>query len=250
MSADNQITAKIGLSFPMVIAITALILSLASGIVNYRQNNLSNLESSLRDTRDQLQLAKNDITDIQMNTIQQLVDAELAIKNQAELKHENETLTEKLKESKIRMGELERQIKRMDDKISSQSSALKKAQKRAKASHSKTRASAKIPQPADKSRASNASASVEIYLNNIPTALQNSIIKSIKEDKFRPTFPALTKSMHLSKKTTIFYYNETYKNIANNLRNILMAQNKGKVLLKKGASAYAANKIIVHLIGQ
>lgn len=246
MSDDNFISEKNGLSFPLVIAITALILSLTSGIVNYRQNNLSNLESSLRDTRDQLQLAKNDITDIRMNTVQQLVDAELAVKNQAELKYENKKLTEKLKESKIRMGELERQIKRMDHRISKQSYALKAAKRKAAASQP-----AKASQTtATRSGASNASASVDIYIKNMSHALQSSIINAAKEKGFKPAFPKLLDSMDISKKTTVFYYNETYKEVARNLANIFMASNNGEVILRKGVSPYAANKIIVHLIGQ
>jgi len=250
MSEDKLISEKNGLSFPLVIAITALILSLTSGIVNYRQNNLSNLESSLRDTRDQLQLAKNDITDIRMNTVQQLVDAELAIKNQGELKHENETLTEKLKESKIRMGELERQIKRMDHRISKRSYALKAAKRKAAASPSKKKTAAKASPAAAKSGASNASANVDIYIKNMTPALQNRIINAAKEKGFKPTFPKLLDSMDLSKKTTVFYYNETYKEVARNLANIFMTSNNGEVVLRKGVSPYAANKIIVHLIGQ
>ena len=250
MLQDKLIGEKNGLSFPLLIAITALILSLTSGIVNYRQNNLSSLESSLRDTRDQLQLAKNDITDIRMNSIQQLVDADIAIKDQTELKQENEKLTEKLKESKIRMGELERQIKRMDHKISKQSSALKAAKRKAAAPPVKKITAAKTSPVAAKTGASNASASVDIYMKNIDPALQSSITNAIKEKGFKPTFPKLLDAMDISKKTTIFYYNDAHKEVARNLANTLMASNSGEVILRKGVSLYAANKIIVHLIGQ
>ncbi len=250
MSEDKLISSNNGLGFPLIIAITALILSLTSGIVNYRQNNLSNLESSLRDTRDQLQLAKNDITDIRMNTVQQLVDAEFALNNQAELKHENEKLTGKLKESKIRMGELERQIKRMDHRISKQSYALKAAKRKAAASPAQKKKVTKTTPSAAKSGASNASASVDIYMKNMSSALQSSIINTVKEKGFKPSFPKLLESMDLSKKTTVFYYNTAYKEVARSLANAFMASNNGEVILRKGVSSYAANKIIVHLIGQ
>ncbi len=250
MSDNNLISEKNGLSFPLVIAITALILSLTSGVVNYRQNNLSNLESSLRDTRDQLQLAKNDITDIRMNTVQQLVDAELALKNQAELKYTNKRLTEKLQESKIRMGELERQIKRMDHRISKQSYALKAAKRKAAASHAQKKKTTTSNPVAVNNGITNTSANVDIYIKNMSSTLQNSIIDRVRSKGFSPTFPKLLDSMDLSKQTTVFYYNETYKQVARNLANIFMASSNGEVILRKGVSPYAANKIIVHLIGQ
>jgi len=234
----------------MIIAITALILSLTSGIVNYRQNNLAGLESSLRDTRVQLQLAKNDITDIRMKTIQQLMEAELAVKNQAQLKQNNEQLIEKLRESKIRMAELEKQIRRMDQKISKQRHALKAAKQKAKKIASKKVSPNKTKTKQDKNSATNASASVDIHVKNIETSLQQRIIKALKDKTFNPHFPKSLDSMDLSTKTTVFYYNESYKEVARKLANILSATENGEAILRKGISPYPKNKIIVHLIGQ
>jgi len=253
MSEDNNNTLSQtnGLSFPMIIAITALILSLTSGIVNYRQNNLSNLESSLRDTRDQLQLAKNDITDIRTTTVQQLVEAEIALKNQGQLKLENSKLTEKLKESNIRMKELEHQIRRMDHKITSQKSALKSAKRKInKANAAKKVTQKKSASNATPSTATNASANIDIYTQQMGPSLQHSITNAIEAKGFKPKFPKLLESMSLTKKTTVFYYNESYQKVAANLAQVLIASNIGEVILRKGVSPYSENKIIVHLIGQ
>ncbi len=253
MSEDNNSGLNLtnGLSFPMIIAITALILSLTSGIVNYRQNNLSNLESSLRDTRDQLQLAKNDITDIRTTTVQQLVEAEIALKNQGQLKQQNSKLTEKLNESNIRMKELERQIRRMDHKITSQKSALRAAKRKInKANATKKKTPKNVASKAGSSTATNASANIDIYTKQMGPSLQHSITNAIQAKGFKPKFPKLLASMSLTKKTTVFYYHDNYQKVAAKLANVLIASDIGEVILRKGVSPYSNNKIIVHLIGQ
>ena len=256
---DGELSGKNNLAFPMLIAITALILSLTSGIVNYRQNNLSNLESSLRDTRDQLQLAKNDITDIRMGAIQQLVDAEFAVKDQARLQDENVKLSEKLRESSIRMGELEAQIKRMDHKLSRQSVALKAARKKAKAvavkkSHAKKIAVASAQTEKKRGLLATtdvmaASTDLHVYSKKMDAALQRSIISSMQAKGFKPQLPKLLASMSLSSSTTVFYYDDSYKPAARKLVDILKTQSGKDVVLRKGVSPYPKNKIIVHLIG-
>jgi len=252
---DDGLSVKNSLSFPMLIAITALILSLTSGIINYRQNNLSNLESSLRDTRDQLQLAKNDIMDIRMGTVQQLVDADFAVKEQDRLQGDNTKLIERLHESSIRMGELEAQIKRMDHKLSRQSSALKAAHKKAKAVAAKKLKSKKTTvanTSTEKKKillATAGSADLHVYSKKMATGLERSIIMSMQSKGFKPKRPKLLPSMSLSNATTVFYYDESYKLVAGDLVKVLKAQNKG-VRLRKGVSSYPKNKIIVHLIGQ
>jgi len=244
--SDSGLNKQKELAFPMVIAITALILSLTSGIVNYRQNNLSNLESSLRDTRDQLQLAKNDITDIRMKTVQQLVDAELAIKSQGYLKLENTQLTEKLHESGIRMAELEAQIRRMDHRLSQQKSALKRAGRKAKTSQE---SSLKKVTMSTQAGATPASANVDVYVKHISRALKQRIIDSIQTSGFQPKFPKRLDSMHLSDNTTVYYYDRSYAPVAQRMVHSLQANSSSKVILRRGASPYAKNKIIVHIIG-
>ena len=258
---DGELSGKNSLAFPMLIAITALILSLTFGIVNYRQNNLSNLESSLRDTRDQLQLAKNDITDIRMGTIQQLVDAEFAVKDQVRLQDENAALTEKLRESSIRMGELEGQIKRMDHQLSRQSVALKAARKKAKAKvvavkKSRSKKTTVASAQAAKKRgllpttdAMAASVDLHVYSKAMNASSQRSIIGAIQAKGFKPQSPKLLASMSLSNSTTVFYYDDSYKSVARTLVQILKSQRSKDVVLRKGVSPYPKNKIIIHLIG-
>jgi len=249
----NTWDIKSGLKFPMIIAITALILSLTSGIVNYRQNNLSNLESSLRDTRDQLQLAKNDITDIRMRTMQQLVDADLAVKSQDQLQDDNATLTEKLRESSIRMGELETQIRRMDHKLTRQASALRAAKKKARTAintRTNNKKFAATQAVVGNRNATSAAANVDVYSSRISTALQNSMLNAIRNKGFKPKLPQLLDSMGLSKNTTVYYYDASFKAVARDLANALRAFKHGDVILRKGVSPHAKNKIIVHLIGQ
>jgi len=244
--SDSGLNKQKELAFPMVIAITALILSLTSGIVNYRQNNLSNLESSLRDTRDQLQLAKNDITDIRMKTVQQLVDAELAVKSQGHLKLENTQLTEKLHESGIRMAELEAQIRRMDHRLSQQKTVLKRAGRKAKTSQE---SSLKKVTMSAQAGATPASANVDIYVKHISAALKQRFIDSAQAKGFQPRFPKLLDSMNLSNSTTVYYYDQSYERVAQQMVHALQPNNSSKVILRRGVSPYVKNKIIVHIIG-
>jgi len=237
-------TVKTDRSFPMVIAITALILSITSGVVNYRQNNLTNLESSLRDTRDQLQLAKNDITDIKVKTIKQLVDAEFAIKNQQVVKKESSRLSEALADAKVRINELENQIRRMDSKLVSAKASLKAVKKK----HGAAKAKAPKPTLADLS-ALIAASDLDIYTHKIAPSLQQSLGEAMSNDGFKPEFPSRPAGMGLSRSTTVFFYDVTYKPVAEKLVKTLASITRGSIALRKGASPYPKNKIIVHMIG-
>ncbi len=239
--------------FPIVIAVTALVLSVTSGVVNYRQNNLANLESSLRDTRDQLQLAKNDITDIKVKTIKQLVDAELAVKNQQRFKDENSRLKEALNDAQVRLSELEAQIKRMDHQLVSAKAALKSAKRHAAAKQSPARSKPKqvVAKAAGKAELAQliARADLDIYTQRIAPSLQQSIGSAIANAGFKPKFPPRPSTMGLSRATTIYYYDASYKAVAERLVQSLVSITRGKVSIRKGASPYPANKIIVHVIG-
>ena len=236
-------------SFPLIIAITALVLAVTSGVVNYRQNNLSGLESSLRDTRDQLQLAKNDITDIRMKTVQQLVDAEFAIKNQQQLKDDNARLKESLAESARRIGELEEQIKRMDHQLVRAKSRLKSVRKKPAAKKTAAKNNAARHISANHTTVLNASADLDIYTSKIAPSLQGKIGKLIASRGFKPEFPPQSASMQMTNSTTIFYYDIKYKGVAEDLMKAVSEITPGKVLIRKGASPYSANKIIAHIIG-
>jgi len=245
--ADNSLhesSLKSERSFPMVIAITALILAITSGVVNYRQNNLTNLESSLRDTRDQLQLAKNDITDIKVKTIKQLVDAEFAVKNHQQVKNENSRLSKELAEAKVRLTELEEQIRKMDHKLVSAKASLKAARKKRVATKVKTK----------KATSSDlagliATSDLDIFTQKIAPSLQQSIDDAISRDGFKAKFPPRPAGMGLSRETTVFYYNANHKAVAEKLVKSLASITRGSVALRKGASPYPDNKIIVHIIG-
>lgn len=204
----QESTVKTDRSFPMVIAITALILSITSGVVNYRQNNLTNLESSLRDTRDQLQLAKNDITDIKVKTIKQLVDAEFAIKNQQIVKKESGRLSEALADAKVRINELENQIRRMDNKLVSAKASLKAAKKK----HGVAKAKTPKPTLADLT-ALIAASDLDVYTQRIAPSLQQSLGEAMGKDGFKPKFPSRPAGMGLSRSTTVFFYHADRKSV-------------------------------------
>jgi len=245
--SDNPLqasAAKGEMLFPMMIAITALILSITSGVVNYRQNNLTNLESSLRDTRVQLQLAKNDITDIKVKTIKQLVDAEFVIKNHQRVKSENTRLSEALADANARLTELEDQIRRMDHKLVSAKASLKAAKKKRVAAKVKTK---KITST-DLS-ALIAASDLDVYTQRIAPSLQQSIGESMSQGGFKAKFPSRPAGMGLSRATTVFYYDASYKAVAEKLVQSLAAITRGNIALRKGASPYPPNKIIAHIIG-
>lgn len=226
----------------VIIAITALVLALVSGVVNYRQNNLAGLESSLRDTKDQLQLAKNDLTDIKLKTIQQLVDAELAIKGQERLKKENSSLREKLDDAQARVADLEARIKKLDNRLTA------RAARRSTPAATAPKGAAKPKTPASTS-ATAASADLDIYTANIAPALQQSLAQALVEKGFKGKYPPPSEKMSMANTTTIFYYDKSYKGVAESLLAILADITKAKVILRKGSSPYANNKIIVHMIG-
>jgi len=230
--------------FPMMIAVTALILSITSGVVNYRQNNLTNLESSLRDTRVQLQLAKNDITDIKVKTIKQLVDAEFAIKNHQRVKNENSRLSEELGDANARLTELEDQIKRMDHKLVRARASLKTVKKKRVTAKVKTGKTS----PTDLS-ALIAATDLDIYTQRIAPSLQQNIGEAMSQDGFKPKFPSRPVDMDLTSATTVFYYDAAHKTVAKKLVQSLASITRGNITLRKGASPYPKNKIIAHIIG-
>jgi len=237
-TGDSAVKSQV--LFPMVIAVTALILSVVSGVVNYRQNNLSNLESSLRDTRVQLQLAKNDITDIKVKTIKRLVEAELAAKDQQHLKSENVSLRETLTEANVRMQELENQIKRMDHQLVAAKASLRRAQ-------SKRRAPAKKAKKSDLSALIHATR-LDIYTQKVSSAQHDAIAKKLSSLGFKPSFPARPDAKVLARSSTVFYYHPGYKMVGEKLASVLSDITKSKVALQQGTSAQDHRKIIVHLI--
>jgi len=245
----HESTAKAGGSFPLMIALTALVLAVTSGVVNYRQNNLANLESSLRDTRDQLQLAKNDITDIKVKTVKQLVDAEFAVKNQQHVKHENQQLREDLADARTRVSELENQIRSMDHKLVSAMASLKATRKRHASNKTATKSDSKKTVAPASPDALIATSDLDVYMQKIAHPLQQDIGAVISKRGFKPKFPVRPAGMGLSRTTTVFYYNARYKPVAQQLVNTLGDVTKGNVLLRKGASHYPDNKIIAHIIG-
>lgn len=237
------------LYFPMIIAITALVLSLISGVVNYRQNNLSNLESSLRDTRDQLQLAKSDIADIKMQTVQKLVDAELAYKAQERLEDEKNILRLDLSDARDRIAELEAQVKKLDRHLEKKKRSLKKSVKKAASKKTTAKASAPQASPLATITATAKSANVDIYTVKISSSLQQHITDTVGKKGFTAKFPAKSESMSMADTTTVFYYDTSYKAVAKMLADELASMSSGNVSLRKGASPYSKNKIIAHIIG-
>lgn len=239
---------KSELYFPMIIAITALTLSLISGVVNYRQNDLSNLESSLRDTRDQLQLAKSDIADIKMQTVQKLVDAELAYKAQERLEDEKNTLRLDLSDAHDRIAELETHVKNLDQKLEKSKQSAKDNGN--KAATKKTTVKTDKKQPKNLAPAATAAAAeLDIYTVKISTSLQQQIAESIGKKGFVATFPEKSKTMSMTDSTTVFYYDSSYRAVAKLLTDELTEMSGSSVTLRKGASPFSKNKIIVHIIG-
>ncbi|GAV20197.1 hypothetical protein MMIC_P1161 [Mariprofundus micogutta] len=254
MSNSN---AKNELYFPLIIAITALVLSIISGVVNYRQNNLASLESSLRDTRDQLQLAKSDIANIKMTTVQKLVDAEIAFKNQERLEDEKNELRMDLSDAHERIAELETQIRRMDQalenkkrsatKLKNNPEKNKKASK-AKAGKSKVVATASSNNKAANTSAKPESADLDIYIVSTTEGLQQQINDRLSKHGFAAKFPDKRESMNMANTTTVFYYHNSYKQVARQLVKDLNDITTNKVILRKGASPFSNNKIVAHVI--
>lgn len=308
------------IGFPMVIAITALVLALSSGIVNYRQNNLTEIESGLRDTRDQLQLAKNDIADMKARTLQQLVEAELTIRNRDKLLDEKDELIDQLSEANIRIKGLEQQVKDLDRALEKQKAINKKrsknstkkapeaAKKKEKSSVKKatsspakesvtttstskgaalsnhenkttdnaqksaeTKASPKSkavprvektatpvtqkdsevassPEKTAPKKPSSTLADLDIFTKNISSSLQKSIGETLSKSGFKAKFPEKRKAMKMTNETTVFYYDKSYKPVAERLVKELSDITKGSVILRKGASPFSHDKIIAHII--
>jgi len=250
------------LYFPMVIAITALVIAIISGVINYRQNNLSNLESSLRDTRDQLQLAKSDIADIRMQTVQKLVDAELAYKAQERLEDEKNELRLDLSDAHDRIAELEAQVKNLDQTLEKKKhvSKTRKAGKTTgpkqsgstttaiRDASSKSAGHIALSDNEEAEPATPGTADVDIYTLKIAKQLEQRIAENISKKGFTAKFPEKSKSMSMANTTTVFYYHAAYKNIALILVKEFSDMSGSKVTLRKGASPFKQNKIIVHII--
>jgi len=235
----------------MVIALTALVLALVSGVVNYRQNNLSSLESGLRDTKDQLQLAKNDIDDIKLKTIQQRVDAELAIKGQDKLKQENRRLQEALSDANARVMQLEARIRKLDNRLTGKTSPRQRKTYVAEPKRVMVAAQPKAKSPLQTVRKpSPATADLDLYTSNIAPSLLTAMTEKLSEHRFHAKFPAPSAKMSMATTTTVFYYDRSYKRVANDLLSVLSDVSKKRVILRRGSSPFAKNKIVVHLVGR
>jgi len=226
-------------SFPVIIAITALVLAVSSGIVNYRQNDLSALERNLRDTRDQLQLAKNDIADIRINTVQQLADAEQTIKGRSQLQAEKSRLADELAEARIRIQELENRVRRLDrgeepDRTPSIATTAK--------------ASPTADKPASASEVTPATSDIDVYLNKPDADKTADIDAALVEAGFAPKHPAPSPKMSFANTTTVFYYSSQYKPMAAKLAGELTGAGLGKAIYRRGSSPFSANKLVVHIV--
>ncbi|NWF38419.1 hypothetical protein F3F96_04660 [Mariprofundus sp. NF] len=211
------------IGFPMLIAITALLLVLISGIVNYRQNNLATIESGLRDTRDQLQLAKNDIADMKVRTLQQLVEAELTIRNRDRLLDEKDELSDKLSDANARIKELEEQVRELDRSLESKKKLLAKAVKKPKTTAKKkttAKASTK-PKPKATSKAATiekANTAVKTVADKKPlVADKNPVIEKVKAAEDAPItdkIPAAEKQLAIEKAPVVAEHQQIEKAVA------------------------------------
>lgn len=229
----------------IVLASAALVLSVVSGVVNYRQNQLANLESSLRDTRDQLQLAHNEMSDMKVKTIQQLVDAQVAISGREKLNEENSRLKDALGSAQSRIEMLEAQVRSLDDRLSHADAATE-----GKVAVVRPVAASVPVAVAGKSGAAAARVvDIDVYTARVSSELQKKVADGLKEKGYEGKFPALPAGMGLTSATTVFYYDPGYKDEAESLVAALSELTGGWVILRKGTSAYPKNKLIIHLIG-
>jgi len=244
---SEETHARPSQSFAIVIAVTALILAVASGVVNYRQNNLAGLESSLRDTKDQLQLAKNDITDIKMKTIQQLLDAELSVRGLGKLKQENSSLRQDLSDANARIAGLEIRTRQLDDKLTARNKKNSKSTPTAISKKPVAQQSATVNAP---KVADAATTDLDIYTLKTTPALRQEVTQALSRKGFKGKYLPPSGAMKMAGTTTVFYYDKDYKAVAESLLATLTAITRKKVVLKKGSSPYPPNKIIVHIVGR
>ncbi|TLS68134.1 hypothetical protein FEF65_03825 [Mariprofundus erugo] len=231
----------------MVLASAALVISVASAVVNYRQNHLANLESSLRDTKDQLQLAHNEMSDMKLKTIQQLVDAQVAISGRDKLTEENSQLKEELDSAHARIEMLEAQVRSLDDRLSrSGAAAANKLPVVGKKEAALPAAAPAVDKPA---AVAGRAVDIDIYTSRVSSAVQKKVADGLKAKGYASKFPALPAGMGLTSATTVFYYDQGYKDEAESLVAVLGDIVGGRVILRKGTSSYPKNKLIVHLIG-
>lgn len=214
------------LPFHTVIAVTALVLAVSSAIVNYRQNDLSALERNMRDTRDQLQLAKNDISDIRLKTVQQLVDAELAIKQRQGLLDEKAKLADRLAEANIRIAELEAQVRRLDRGEQPVATVAKL---------SKT------------AMVTPAGCDLDLFVRSSEAGVREQLRDALAADGFEAQFPEPSKGMRFADVTTVFYYSTAFRPMAAKLV-AKLSESGARVIMRRGSSPFAANKLVVHIV--
>jgi len=103
--------------------------------------------------------------------------------------------------------------------------------------------------PVSQSKLLASSADVDIYQRNVDRYTQQKIAEAVKQKGFSPKYPALPNSMGMASKATVFYYDSSFISTAGILAQELAAVLGKPVAVKKGASAFAKNKIIVQIVG-
>jgi len=298
-------------SFPVLISVAVLVLTIVSGIVNYRQNNLADLESTLRDTREKLDLATKELSDTKLRAVIDFVYGERGrlIRHDQQQEDgvkdfasERDDLLMQLADAKDRVKDLEALAEEMSSDLDSKTDALealknkqdsKSGQAVAKISKSEATNTAvakpgvtrlavataetampdisrpetvqveETVKPADSKPAATdetnqdvaftplvANADVDIYQSGVDVATRERVDENIRKTGFKPKYPILPASMGLTNVSTIFFYHDSYKNIAYILAKDLNESIKQTILIKKGTSPYHKNKIVVHLIGK
>jgi len=126
-------------SFPVLISAAVLALAIASGVINYRQNHLANLESTLRDTREKLVLATKELSDTKLRAVIDYVYGERnrVLRREQEQKSaamdfdsEKKELLRQLADANDRIKELELLAEKLSSDLDQKGDALEALEKK------------------------------------------------------------------------------------------------------------------------
>lgn len=92
-------------------------------------------------------------------------------------------------------------------------------------------------------------ADVDVYLSHVNDREHERIYIALKKKGFSPKYPALPNGMSMARSTTVFYYDAEFISTAGVLAQELAKALNGQVTVKKGASAFNKNKLVVQIRG-
>jgi len=121
--------------------------------------------------------------------------------------------------------------------------------KLAELSRQQAKPAAPVVQPVSQSELLASSADVDVYQRNVGRMTQQQIAAALSKKGFSPKYPSLPNTMSMASRTMVFYYDNSYISTAGVLAQELAAVPGKPVAVKKGASSFAKNKIVVQIVG-